>query len=121
MKITMQVEIDVLDRATVKSLAAMLVFPMAVENVMFRRTEFNTFELQFGFSMNGNIATSTVVFQSGHPMMVAVLLDSLPYPVFLSGTMFMFAWESAGFGADLNFRGNKPLKLDFPNPAMANA
>jgi hypothetical protein len=119
--ITMSVEFEELNDATIRSVAAMLVFPMEVHAITF---EFNherkLFQLQFAFVMNGNSATSSVIFKRGTSIGVGNLLDAMPHPTFLSGTEFLMAWNLGEFDAEIAGPVGRSIKLEFPNSAMVN-
>ncbi len=117
----MRVEMEKLDATTAPSLSQMLVFPMPVDAIYFRRLDNGWYELEFELTMNSNEATTTVVFHEGEPIWVAALLDQLPFPVFIDGTAFMLTWEIGGFSFEANGPFGRTFELDFPNPANVPA
>ncbi len=70
----------------VDAIAAMLVFPPPLQ---VREIELKPGSLTFMFAMNGNEATSTVVYKHGTVQAIAKILDAMPYPTFMDGGAFL--------------------------------
>lgn len=120
--IAMSVEFEELNDITIRTVAAMLVFPMEVDTITFEYdNKSDMFRLIFAFAMNGNSATSSVIFKHGTTIGVGNLLDALPRSTFLSGTGFLMAWTLGGFEAEVAGPIKRPVSLKFTNPALAES
>jgi len=85
LKINMTVETEYLD-PYVEAIARMLVFPPPLE---VREVEVKPGFVIFRFTMNGNEATSTIAYERGTVQAIAKILDTMPYPTFLTSSGFL--------------------------------
>lgn len=95
LKISMVVETKELD-PYVEAIAQMLVFPPPMQ---VREIEVKPGSVSFLFSVNGNEASSTVLFEQGSTQAVAQILDAMPYPTFLTSEPFLMMAAFSGGGA----------------------
>jgi hypothetical protein len=97
----MSVETENLD-LYVEAIAKMLVFPPPLQ---VREVEIKPGFVIFMFTMNGNEATSTIAYERGSVQAIAKILDTMPYPTFVTGDAFliMAAFMGGVVTSTLNF------------------
>lgn len=92
----------------IDAVAEMLYFPPPLK---VREVEIKPGSMNFKFKMKGNEASSTVEFGRGSVQAIAKILDSMPFPTFLTGEAFLIMAAFSGGAVTSTFTFAPPPEL----------